>query len=111
MTFQTILLEQPEAGIYLLTVNRPQVLNALAPQVINELHEAFKQVSADKAARCLLITGAGEKAFVAGADISQMQSMAALDLRDFALKALDAFRFCLGRRLRVGDRLRLDHRQ
>ncbi|MGP1609940.1 MAG: enoyl-CoA hydratase-related protein, partial [Burkholderiales bacterium] len=67
MSYQNLLLEQPEPGIYLLTVNRPQALNALNAATLAELAQAVAQVAADAAARVLLITGAGDKAFVAGA--------------------------------------------
>ncbi|OGA54241.1 MAG: enoyl-CoA hydratase [Betaproteobacteria bacterium RIFCSPLOWO2_12_FULL_62_58] len=74
MTFQNILLEQPEAGIYLLTVNRPQALNALNSATLDEIGAAADTVAADENARVLLVTGAGDKAFVAGADIAEMRN-------------------------------------
>jgi enoyl-CoA hydratase len=74
MDFKNILLKQPEAGIYLLTVNRPKALNALNAATLDEIAAALEIVAADCAARALLITGAGEKAFVAGADIADMQN-------------------------------------
>lgn len=74
MSFQNVLLDQPEAGIYLLTVNRPKALNALNSATLNEIAQAVEQVAADESARVLLVTGAGDKAFVAGADISEMQN-------------------------------------
>ena len=70
MSFENIVLEIPEPGIYLLTVNRPKALNALNPVTLDEIGRAVAQVAADGAARVLLVTGAGDKAFVAGADIS-----------------------------------------
>jgi len=73
MAFINILLEQPEAGIYLLTVNRPQALNALNAATLDEIAAAVTTVAKDAAARVLLVTGAGEKAFVAGADITEMK--------------------------------------
>ncbi len=86
MTYESILLDQPEPGIWLLTVNRPKALNALSPQVLFEIAAAVAEVTADPAARALLITGAGDKAFVAGADIAAMSSMTAIEGREFALK-------------------------
>jgi len=77
MTFHNLLLEQPEPGIYLLTVNRPQALNALNAATLGELMLAIAQVAADAGARALLVTGGGEKAFVAGADIAEMQQLTA----------------------------------
>lgn len=75
MTLQNILLEQPEAGIWLLTVNRPKALNALNAATLDEIAAAVAKVAADDAARVLLVTGAGEKAFVAGADIAEMKDI------------------------------------
>src|SRR5882672_2446363 len=74
MSYQNILLEQPEAGIYLLTVNRPKALNALNAATLDEIAAAMTVVASDDEARVLLLTGAGEKAFVAGADIAEMQN-------------------------------------
>lgn len=71
--FKNILLEQPEEGIYLLTVNRPKALNALNAATLDEIAGAIAVVARDDAARVLLVTGAGEKAFIAGADIAEMQ--------------------------------------
>ena len=86
MTYETILLERPEPGIWLLTVNRPKSLNALSPQVLYEVATAVAHVNADAGARALLVTGAGDKAFVAGADIAAMSSMTAIEGREFGLK-------------------------
>jgi len=92
MQFETLLLEQREPGIHLLTVNRPQTLNALSPQVIAELTAALAALRADASVRALLVTGAGERAFVAGADIAAMNAMTPLDARAFALAALELMR-------------------
>jgi enoyl-CoA hydratase len=86
MTYETILLEQPERGIWVLTINRPKALNALSPQVLYELATAVAHVNADPGARVLLVTGGGDKAFVAGADIAAMSSMTPVEGREFALK-------------------------
>ena len=86
MTYETILLDQPEPGIWLLTINRPKALNALSPQVLYEVATAVAHVNADANARVLLVTGAGDKAFVAGADIAAMSSMTAIEGREFARK-------------------------
>jgi enoyl-CoA hydratase len=58
-----------------LTINRPQALNALSPQVIAELTGALATLRADPGLRVLLVTGAGEKSTVAGADIAAMSAM------------------------------------
>jgi enoyl-CoA hydratase len=86
MSYETILLEQAEPGLWLLPVNRPKALNALSPQVLYEISVAVAEVTADERARALLVTGAGDKAFVAGADIAAMSSMTPIEGREFALK-------------------------
>jgi len=85
MGYQTILLEEQAPGILLLTINRPQALNALAPQVLVEIGAAV-EVAVEASARALLVTGAGEKAFVAGADIAAMRDMSPLEGREFAIR-------------------------
>jgi enoyl-CoA hydratase len=61
-----------DGGIAVLTINRPKALNALNAQAIRELQEAIGLVAANPNARALIVTGGGEKAFVAGADIAEM---------------------------------------
>lgn len=70
MQYENILSEN-ENGITTITVNRPSKLNALNKATIGELHEAFKAANNDEAIKVIIITGSGEKAFVAGADISE----------------------------------------
>lgn len=84
MAYQNVLLESLEAGIYRLTVNRPKALNALNPETLEEIGAAVAEVGAMADAGVLLVTGAGDKAFVAGADISRMQSMTALEGKAFS---------------------------
>ena len=86
MTYQNIILEHAESGIYVLTVNRPKALNALNAATLDELANAIARVAEDTAARALLVTGAGDKAFVAGADISAMQTMSAFEAQAFSEK-------------------------
>ncbi len=87
MTYQNIVLEHVEAGkIAVLTVNRPQALNALNAATLDELANVLARVAADPEVRVLLITGAGEKAFIAGADITAMQGMSALEAQAFSEK-------------------------
>jgi len=88
MSFQNILLEQPEAGIYLLTVNRPKALNALNAATLDDIAAAVGKVAADAQARVLLVTGAGDKAFVAGADIAEMQNATIEQGREFSEKGM-----------------------
>ena len=70
MNFENILLSQKEA-LAIITINRPKKLNALNKATIEELHEAFKVLDKDSSVKVIVITGSGEKAFVAGADISE----------------------------------------
>lgn len=70
MNFENILVEK-ENRIAIVTINRPSKLNALNKVTINELHEALKGLADDNEIRVIILTGSGEKAFVAGADISE----------------------------------------
>ncbi|MEQ7874347.1 enoyl-CoA hydratase [Sphingomonas sp. ASV193] len=78
MTYETILVEQND-GVTLVTLNRPQALNALNSQVLSELIDAFAAYDADAGQRCLVLTGS-EKAFAAGADIKEMSSQGFADM-------------------------------
>jgi enoyl-CoA hydratase len=89
MNFKNVLLEQPEPGIYLLTVNRPKALNALNSATLDELAQAIGCVAADQTARVLLVTGAGEKAFVAGADIGEMKDCTPGQARAFSEQGMN----------------------
>jgi enoyl-CoA hydratase/carnithine racemase len=89
-----VLLDKPEDGIAVLTLNRPEKLNALSTALLAEFSAALDAVEADPAVRVLILTGAGEKAFAAGADIAEYQGR-----RD---KAFMDFQFA-GRR--INDRL------
>lgn len=73
-------------GIALITVNRPESLNALNSQVLGELECTLYQVDKDSAAQVVILTGAGEKAFVAGADIKEMAAMTSFQGHQFALQ-------------------------
>lgn len=75
MSFDNIKLEV-EGGIAFVTVNRPDKMNALNHQTLTELGQAFDQVKDDAAVRALVVTGEGEKAFVAGADIGELLEVA-----------------------------------
>jgi enoyl-CoA hydratase len=92
MTYANILLEQPEPGIHLLSVNRPKSLNALNAQTLDEIGAALAAVAADASARVLLVTGAGDKAFVAGADIAEMQSFGPPQAQAFSERGNRTFR-------------------
>ena len=91
MTFETITHEanaQGNDGVTLITLNRPKALNALSSVVLEELIEAFAAFQADETQKCAVLTGAGEKAFAAGADIKEMSDKPAADfyLDDFFSK-------------------------
>ena len=67
---ENILIEKQDA-IAIVTINRPTKLNALNKATIQELHDAFKSLNEDKSVKAIIVIGSGEKAFVAGADISE----------------------------------------
>ena len=71
MTYENILLEKKNSIAYV-TVNRPKVLNALNGATMDELGAAFNEIKTDASIRVAILTGAGEKAFVAGADIGEL---------------------------------------
>lgn len=70
MDFENILIDQND-GLATITINRPKKLNALNKATIEELHNAFHNLNDDANTKVIIITGSGEKAFVAGADISE----------------------------------------
>lgn len=74
-SFETITLKTDEQGIATITINRPDKLNALNDNVLNELAEVFKKMNVDEKVTAIVIKGAGEKAFVAGADIKELNSL------------------------------------
>jgi len=71
MSFETLLVER-DGGVAAVTINRPKVLNALNSETIGELAVAMLELQHDPAVRAIVLTGAGEKAFVAGADINEL---------------------------------------
>ena len=83
-TYETILVET-RGAVTLVTLNRPQALNALNSQVLGELIDAFAAYEADDSQLCAVLTGSGEKAFAAGADIKEMADKPAAEfyLEDF----------------------------
>ena len=82
--YSTILVEKRDA-VTLVTLNRPEALNALNSTVLGELVDAFATFDGDETQRCAVLTGSGEKAFAAGADIKEMAEKPAADfyLEDF----------------------------
>ena len=83
---------EQEGFVGVITINRPQALNALNSQVLSDLEEVFKSVDTDTT-RALILTGAGEKSFVAGADIGEMSSLSKAEGEAFGKKGNDLFRF------------------
>ncbi|MGD0693492.1 MAG: enoyl-CoA hydratase-related protein [Terriglobia bacterium] len=84
MSYQTLLCEQRE-GIAYVTVNRPEKLNALNGTVMEELRACFESIENDAEARAVILTGAGEKAFVAGADISELAALTPVQGKETSL--------------------------
>ena len=83
-SFETILLERLEAGIYQICINRPKVLNALNLACLEELNACLDLIESSPDVRVLFIRGAGEKAFVAGADIAYMKQLTAQEAEAFS---------------------------
>jgi enoyl-CoA hydratase len=74
MAYKNLVIEAQE-GIAILKINRPPVLNALNQETLRELQEALKEVEGRKDVQVVILTGEGEKAFVAGADVAEMKAM------------------------------------
>ncbi len=83
MTYENLLI-QIDSGIAIITINRPKAMNALNEKTLLELQDIFASVAEDVAVKVVILTGSGEKAFVAGADIAAMQPLSALEARQFA---------------------------
>ena len=82
---------ETEGYVGVVTINRPKALNALNSQVLEELDATFKAVDLD-AVRCIILTGAGDKSFVAGADIGEMSTLTKAEGEAFGKKGNDVFR-------------------
>ncbi len=91
MANENILYEKKERIGYI-TFNRPKVLNALNRKTVEELADALGDAGADDGVRVLILTGAGEKSFVAGADINELAQRAPVDGKDFSLFGQKVFR-------------------
>jgi enoyl-CoA hydratase len=91
MGFETIVVTVKE-GIATITLNRPQQMNALNRQMFRELDVAFDQVASDPGARVVVITGSGDRAFAAGADIREFVGMGPVEALDFSRNAQRIYR-------------------
>ena len=98
MDFENILIEQNENSATI-TINRPTKLNALNKNTITELHEAFKLLETDTTVKVIIITGSGEKAFVAGADISEFADFSVKEGTELARKGQQILSF--GTQIRI----------
>jgi enoyl-CoA hydratase len=90
-------------SIRILTVTRPEKLNALNSAVLEDLTAAVASVEADASLRCVVVTGAGEKAFIAGADIGELAKLTPIEGREHARRGqalFDRIRACRCRRSR-----------
>ncbi len=91
MSYENLLYEKKD-GVAYITFNRPKLLNALNRKTIEELHDVLVDARRDAAVRVLILTGAGEKAFVAGADINELARQTPVDGKEFSLYGQGVFR-------------------
>ena len=89
MNYENILFEI-EDGIAVVTLNRPKLMNALNAQTVNELRAAFMRISEDPHIKCAILTGSGEKAFAAGADINELATQTPVGGAQFSLNGQEA---------------------
>ena len=90
-TFETLLSKVDDEGICVLTINRPKKLNALNNQVFMDLELALSKISNDESIKLLVITGAQNKAFVAGADIKEFSEFDAEKARNLSSRGQQVF--------------------
>lgn len=84
MNFENLLLER-DGAVAILTINRPKVLNALNTQTLDELRRAILDLKRDDTVRAVVLTGAGEKSFIAGADINELATQTPVSGREHAM--------------------------
>ena len=82
--YKNLLVEIQDDGVTTVSVNRPKFLNALDTPTLEEMKDCFGKLATDPAVKAVIIRGAGEKAFVAGADLKAMSTMTAVEGRDFS---------------------------
>lgn len=88
--FETINVDKKDK-VTVVTINRPQALNALNTAVLNDLEKFFKSIKEDKTCRVVILTGSGDKAFVAGADIKEISTLNKKTSQEFAIKGQSVF--------------------
>ncbi|HEX6772363.1 MAG TPA: enoyl-CoA hydratase-related protein [Acidobacteriaceae bacterium] len=91
MAYETLLLERSDS-FAVVTLNRPKVMNALNRALFAELDDAFTALAKETAVRAVILTGAGEKAFAAGADIGELATLSAAEGHDLARRGQEVFR-------------------
>lgn len=91
MAYETLLVERSD-GYAVVTLNRPKVMNALNRMLFNELESAFNELTADTSVRAIILTGAGEKAFAAGADIGELASLTGAQGHELSRRGQEVFR-------------------
>ena len=79
-SYESVIAEVKPGKVGLITLNRPKALNALSPQLVGELADAAAAFDADPSIGCIVVTGAGDKAFAAGADIKVMSDKSYMDM-------------------------------
>jgi enoyl-CoA hydratase len=90
MSFENLLVER-EGAVAIVTINRPNVRNALNGPTIRELQRAMEELKADAAVRAVVLTGAGDKAFVAGADINELAVLSPVEGKEHARQGQAVF--------------------
>jgi len=88
----SVVLSEKKGKVALLTINRPEALNALNMDVLKGLHDSLLEISRDESISVIKIVGSGEKAFVAGADIAGMKNMTPVQAEEFAAYGQRTFR-------------------
>lgn len=86
MVYTVIKSEVVDEGIAVVTLDRPESLNALNRRVFEELGLAFEEIGQNKGIKAAVLTGSGSKAFAAGADLTELQHLSALEARDLPLR-------------------------
>ena len=90
MTFDNLLIER-DGALVIVTINRPAVLNALDTPTTDELRRAMTDLRDDASVRIVIVTGAGDKSFVAGADINELAALAPVEAKDHARHGQQVF--------------------